>query len=776
MERMFGDQQGSSLLLYLDDIVVFSSSVSQHLKRLEVVLGRLEREGLKAKLAKCAFFQKEVKYLGHVILAQGVSTDPSKIEAVSQWRCPTGASELRSFSGFASYYRRFVQGFAKLAAPLHRVVAECTAGRPRVRAGKSFADAWSEQCQQSFDELKVRLTTAPVLVYADFSLPFILEVDASYGGLGAVLSQEQNGRVRPIAYASHSLRPTERNMANYSSMKLEFLALKWAMTEKFREYLLGHKCIVYTDNNPLSHLSTAKLAATEQRWAAQLAAFDFTIKYRSGRSNKNADALSRQDPSGQCEVNALLLGTEVPATVKQVFVAESHPQATPAVVSVLPGFEGDMGACQQADPVIGQILKFWRRGVPPSPAERRQLPKAALVLLRQWDRLVDREGVLHRRVFRSDGGEEGFQLVLPITLRGEVLAQVHQGHGHQGIDRTTELVRQRCYWPGLAADVAQWCRECERCQAAKDTQPVVQSFMGHLLAERPNQILAFDFTLLEPSRSGIENVLVMTDVFTKFTQAVPTRNQRAETVAQVLVSEWFCKFGVPARIHSDQGRSFESYLIQQLCRLDQVEKSHTTPWDPAGNGQCECFNRTLHNLLRTLPSSRKDDWVSGLPQLLFCYNTTPHQVTGESPYFLMFGQEPRLPVDFLLGRGQERGPDNVNSWVLEHQTRLQVAFEGAREQLRLAAERRKEMHDSRVRDAPLSEGQLVYLRNYGLKGRHKIQDHWSAVVYQVLKAPGTGGSVYTIAPVNDVSRVRHVHRSLLKARVGREPLAPPPRG
>lgn len=327
---------------------------------------------------------------------------------------------------------------------------------------------------------------------------------------------------------------------------------------------------------------------------------------------------------------------------------------------------------------------------------------------------------------------------------------------------------------GLAADVAQWCRECERCQAAKDTQPVVQSFMGHLLAERPNQILAIDFTLLEPSSSGIENVLVMTDVFTKFMQAVPTRNQRAETVAQVLVSEWFCKFGVPARIHSDQGRSFESSLIQQLCHLYQVEKSRTTPWHPAGNGQCERFNRTLHNLLRTLPSSRKDDWVSTLPQLLFCYNTTPHQVTGESPYFLMFGQEPRLPVDFLLGRGQERGPDSVNSWVLEHQKRLQVAFEGARKQLRLAAERRKEMHDSCVRDAPLSEGQLVYLRNYGLKGRHKIQDHWSAVVYQVLKAPGTGGSVYTIAPVNDVSRVRHVHRSLLKARVGREPLAPPP--
>lgn len=203
----------------------------------------------------------------------------------------------------------------------------------------------------------------------------------------------------------------------------------------------------------------------------------------------------------------------------------------------------------------------------------------------------------------------------------------------------------------------------------------------------------------------------MTDVFTKFTQAVQTRNQRAETVAQVLISEWFCKFGVHARIHSDQGHSFESSLIQQLCSLYQVEKSRTTPWHPAGNGQCERFYWTLHNLLCMLPSSQKEGWVSTLPQLLFCYNTTPHQVTGESPYFLMFGREPRLPVDFLLGRGHTC---SINSWVLEHQTRLQVAFEGAREQLRIAAESRKERHDFHVRDAPLGKGQLVYLCNYGL--------------------------------------------------------------
>lgn len=317
MQRMFGDQQGQSLLLYLDDIVIYSSSVEQHLQRLEMVLGRLQKEGLKAKLEKCAFFQQEVGYLGHVISSQGVSTDPKKIEAVANWRRPSQVSELRSFLGFASYYRRFVSGFAKLAGPLHQLVAELAGTKPRKGSGQALGAAWTPQCEESFEALKSRLVSAPVLAYADFSRPFILEIDASYSGLGAVLSQETDSGIRPVAYASRGLRPTERNMSNYSSMKLEFLGLKWAMTEKFREYLLGHKCIVFTDNNPLSYLQSSKLGATEHRWAAQLASFDFDIKYWSGRSNRNADALSRQHAPGSHQLSVSLLGTSVPISLQQ---------------------------------------------------------------------------------------------------------------------------------------------------------------------------------------------------------------------------------------------------------------------------------------------------------------------------------------------------------------------------------------------------------------------------------------------------------------------------
>nr|XP_055023114.1 uncharacterized protein LOC129413452 [Misgurnus anguillicaudatus] len=197
-----------------------------------------------------------------------------------------------------------------------------------------------------------------------------------------------------------------------------------------------------------------------------------------------------------------------------------------------------------------------------------------------------------------------------------------------------------------------------------------------------------------------------------------------------------------------------------------VKKSRSMPYHPAGNGQCERFNRTLHNLLCTLPSSRKRDWVACLP--IFCYNTTPQQATGESPHFFIFGQEPRLPVDFLLGRVQEPVVGSVHDWVQEHQTRLQVAFEGARERLETAANKRKVKYDQCVPDAPLQEGQLVYLRHCGHKGRHKIQDIWSPVVYQVVRAPTGGGAAYSIAPVEDLSKVTTVHRSLLKSRVQKD--------
>lgn len=353
------------------------------------------------KLNKCAFFQEEVKYLGHVISKDGVPTDPDKISAVTNWATPTSVSELRSFLGFASYYQRFVEGFAKLAAPLHRLVAEVQQNQGRHRQ-QALGDCWTEECEQSFQDLKAKLVSAPVLAYANFSLPFILEIYASYSGLGAVLSHEQDGKIRPVAYASGGLKPTERNMTNYSSMKLEFLALKWALTEKFRDYLLGHKCIVWTDNNPLSHLETAKLGATEQRRAAQLAAFDYTICYRSGRAHVNADALSRRYPVAHQDASELPLpGTPIPKALQQSFRQDAQHQVIQAAISALPSCSvTDLATFQEADSVIGMFLQFWDKQRRPDRGERATLSPQVLELCRQWNRIVRMNGLLYRHTGR----------------------------------------------------------------------------------------------------------------------------------------------------------------------------------------------------------------------------------------------------------------------------------------------------------------------------------------------------------------------------------------
>ena len=294
MTCCFGDLNYINLLIYLDDIIIFSKTFTEHLERLQVVFNRLREHGLKLKPSKCHLMKKEVQYLGHLVSAEGIKTDPDKISKVKDWKRPTNGKEMQQFLGLTGYYRRYVEGYAKLVAPLYRL----TSGDPRKKKrGRKVPFIpppkfqWTEECETAFQVLKEKLTTAPVLGYPDYSLPFLLQTDASGEGLGAVLAQVQDGSERVIAYASRGLNPAE---TRYPAHKLEFLALKWAVTGKFYDHLYGHKFSVFTDNNPLKYvMTTAKLDATGQRWVSQLSMFDFNIQYRQGKCNGNADALSR---------------------------------------------------------------------------------------------------------------------------------------------------------------------------------------------------------------------------------------------------------------------------------------------------------------------------------------------------------------------------------------------------------------------------------------------------------------------------------------------------
>ncbi|XP_073515516.1 uncharacterized protein [Phyllobates terribilis] len=285
MECCLGHRNFETVLLYLDDVIVYSKTYEDHLKHLAEVFKALANYGLKVKPSKCHLLKPKVQYLGHVVSADGVAPDPDKITVIKDWPRPSSIKEVRQFLGLVGYYRRFIPGFTKMAAPMQDLLI----GQSRKAKNQKPPFRWEKLEEESFCQLKMALTGDEILAYPDYSQPFILHTDASNIGLGAVLSHIQQGKERVIAYASRKLRPTERNPENYSSFKLEFLAVVWAVTERFKHYLASSKFTVYTDNNPLTHLDTARLAALEQRWMARLSNFEFTIKYRAGRSNANAD-------------------------------------------------------------------------------------------------------------------------------------------------------------------------------------------------------------------------------------------------------------------------------------------------------------------------------------------------------------------------------------------------------------------------------------------------------------------------------------------------------
>lgn len=733
MDLVLADLQWTTCLVYLDDIIVFGRTFGEHLQRLDEVLGKLRHANLKVKPSKCALFATQVRYLGHVISADGIRADPDKIDAVRQWPVPKNQTEVRSFVGLASYYRRFIEGFAEIARPLHRLTEK----------GRKFK--WDGECQRAFLQLKTALVTTPVLAYPDPHKAFILDTDASDVGIGAVLSQEVDGLERVVAYASRALTKQERR---YATTKKELLSLV-VFTKYFKHYLLGKEFILRTDHSSLRWLHNFQgLEGQLARWVEQLASFQYKIVHRPGQKHVNADALSRLPSFGaKCED---LSDPRVEVSASVCAVCETAPSGE---------IEDELVGAQKKDAVLQIVEQLWLRGE--EGRAEAQTKVEVRGFLPVWDQLEFERGRLVRKPPLNTDAALKMQVVLPKVMVPEVLKMLHNSAtgGHLGVQKLQAKVKDRFYWPGWFEDVKKWCRECTECASRKSSAPNIRAPLQPSFVSRPFERVALD--ILGPlPLTGDKNkyILVIGDYFSKWTEAVALPNQEAVSIAKVLVQEWVCRFGVPRSIHSDQGRNFESKLFTELCGLLQMHKTRTTSYHPQSNGMVERFNRTLLSMLSLFVDSNQQNWDTLLPYVMMAYRSSTHATTGFSPYKVLFGREIVLPVDVVLGVGETERYDSTNDYVEKVAESLSTVVEAVKAHQLKASGRQKRCFDLKVSHQFYTEGELVWVKNRVRKRGlcPKLQRHFVGPFVVLERVTDV---LYRIAPKEKgLERVVHFNR------------------
>lgn len=833
MLSIFGDLNFTSLLCYLDDVLVFAATEQEALDRLEVVFQRLRLHNLKLSPKKCHLMRSSVKFLGHIIDKNGVVVDPAKVEVISKMtkadlmeddgRTPS-VKRIKSFLGMILYYQHFIPSCSSLAKPLFALTSgQKKRGRVKRNTNtgsfrKLKPSDWTEECDVSLCKLKDSLLNCVILSHPDFSQPLILSIDASLDGLGAVLSQVPPGekKARPIAFASKTLSTSQKK---YPAHRLEFLALKWSVCEKFSHWLRGNTFTVWTDNNPLTYIMTKpKLDACEQRWVSKLAPYAFDLKHIPETKNVVADALSR-DPFSKTVSQRLITEQydhlvaeaegvapdsiqdtfrlkvqchKVKRAAEKVTVSQSSPvcqaeisalldthseweaavetravQYIQAVQDILPASQDpipmftltELQQSQENDPTISALLPFVSCKKRPSRRERAVFDPKAMILLKQFERLKLQNGALYRVTKDPISKHKRHQFVLPETLKEKALYALHDIAGHQGQAKTMHLARQRFFWPKMELDIKEYVRRCQRCILAKTPDPSARAPLESIRTSAPMELVCLDFWSAEDNKQRSVDVLVATDHFTKLAHAFPCLNQTAKQVAKKLWDHMFCVYGFPERIHSDQGANFESELIAELLKLSGVSKSHTTAYHPMGNGGTERFNRTLGNMLRSLPLKQKEKWPQQIQTLTFVYNSTVHETTGYAPFQLMFGRIPRLPVDVMFKQVLN---DPV---VVDHKSYVKTLMSHLHEAARIAQnhsikeqDKQARGYNKKVKGSHLHIGDRVLIANKGERGKKKLADKWSPIVYTV-KDRNSQNHTYKLEGPEGATRI--VHRNLL---------------
>ena len=605
VSQTLGDCDGT--IAYLDDILIFGASLEEHDARLERVLSKLAKNDFRLNLAKCEFGTHTVRFLGHVISHNSIKPDVKNTEAIANAPTPRSAKEVQSFLGMINFYHDFIPNLASISEPLRRLL------RKRVRF------SWSNVQQSAFDALKRKAAENLSVNIFDPNCRTYVTVDASDSGLGAVLSQVQQGKEVPICFASHTLQPHERR---YATNERECLACIWAC-EKWEKFLIGRKFILRTDHSALKILlkehRNGRQSAKFSRWLTRLEHFEYEIEHHSGKDNHVADALSR-----------LPLDSSVPA------IENDHDPCVVRFFSQDGISLSDIQRQTKTDSTMTKIFKYFGTNWP----NQRSISAEERPFFRVKDELSLENGYILR-------GED--RIVVPPTLRRKLLHLAHKGH--PGIVRMKRKVRETYWWPTLNTDIERLVKHCQACQASgKSHKAETIPEISISRPEEPWKKLAID--IAGPFYNAPHNkrfIVTVIDYFSRFPEVLLTDNITSKSIISWLQCV-FSRFGNPDSIVSDNGPQFVSSEFEDFLRSRNIKHIRSSVYTPQQNGLVESFNRVLKYGIQAFGSTNQC-WQRGIEDLLASYRASSSSPGEKSPGELFFGRRLRLAFEQVRRNG-----------------------------------------------------------------------------------------------------------------------------
>ena len=651
------------VLAYMDDIVIFSGNFQEHLHNLEQVFQRLQSSGISLKLSKCVFACNKVNFLGFELSKGGIKPQARLTEAIDNYKRPETRKELKGFLGLAGFYRSFIQNFAEICQPLNKLTSE------------NVPFQWDDSCEIAFSVLKQKLSSKPVLSFPKLGEPFIVEVDASNHAVGGVLSQVGNDDcLHPVAYFSTALQPSQKN---WSATTKEAFALVSAVRH-WQVYLAGTTFVLNSDHNPLTHLREQKDPRGKfARWLAELEEFDYSVQYIPGKFNIKADALSRNKAASDIQPP-----TEFEENIYALFGNKE-------------GFRVQLKEEQSKDPLISDATICVLNGEKISKGKLKRVQ----LQLRVCDSILTKSG----------------RPIIPPSLRKLIVTEYHN-IAHFGTDKVYSLLKDRYYWPSMYNYIKLFSQGCETCQKTKcTTSPPKAPLVPMFIPNAPMQFLSIDIAYLPKDNNGYQYLLLIGDIFSKFVQAVPLKDQTAPKIVDALLRNWIYIHGSPFYLLSDQGSNVDGEVMAEICNELGIEKRRSSAYHSQGNGFAERNIRTVKDLLRSVLLHRRlqqSKWRSILPGLVFALNASESKATRCVPYNVVFGRAAILPQDVAFDNSapDQRGEVLPAEFEYATSSSMKDIFSQVVETLEISKRKMQQQYNRNLRFIDYSEGQQVWLK------------------------------------------------------------------